>query len=153
MSNLSVAIALTAEKFKNHDDKSGRPYILHCLHVMNTIQSREDSVKIAAVMHDLVEDQKITGVTMEDIVNMGFSNKVVLLLKMLTHDKKNVSYSDYIQHIALNKDASDIKMADLKHNSDLTRLKGTSDKDFARAKKYQESYEYLRSIHPELNSI
>lgn len=150
MSNLSVAIALAAQKFQNHNDKGGTPYILHCLHVMRTIQSRDESVKIAAILHDVVEDNKVTGMTMEDVAAYGFSNKAMMLLKMLTHDKKTVDYNEYIHHIALNKDAADIKIADLKHNSDLTRLKGTSEKDFHRAQKYQESYTYLISIYPEL---
>lgn len=152
MSNLNTAIALVATKFQSRNDKAGVPYFMHCYHVMSTIQSRDESVKIAALLHDVVEDFKYTGMTMEDVASYGFSEKTMLLLGMLTHDKENVTYKAYIKHIALNKDASDIKIADLRHNSDLTRLKGTSDKDFERAKKYQESYEYLVSIYPELKT-
>lgn len=137
--NLSIAIALVAEKFVNKTDKSGQPYVLHCLHVMNTIKSEDENVKIAAVMHDLIED---TDVTFKDLADMQFSSKVLRLMHLVTHDK-TTSYDDYIKAISCDTDATDIKLADLRHNSDITRLKGLRKKDFDRLEKYHKSYTYL----------
>lgn len=143
MSTLAKAIALAAKGFENVYDKGGQPYILHCLHVMNTIKSEDVDVKIAAVLHDVVEDQVVT---FEELQTMGFSTKVMRLMHLVTHDKEKTSYDDYIEAISCDKDAIDIKLADLKHNSDITRIKDLSKSHFDRIKKYHRHYTYLSKI-------
>jgi hypothetical protein len=87
---------------------------------------------------------------MDHLKEMGFSNKVLMLMKLVTHDKSKHSYKEYIELISQSRDASDIKTADLKHNTALYRLKGLRDKDKDRVAKYMESYTYLLSIYPDL---
>ena len=48
--------------------------------------------------------------------------------------------------ISTDKLATKVKLADLKDNSDITRLKGLSKKDFDRMEKYHRSYIYLSKI-------
>jgi (p)ppGpp synthase/HD superfamily hydrolase len=141
MSDLGTAIAIAAQAFKGKVDKGGKPYILHCLHVMNKMKYENDEeLMIIAVLHDLVED---TPYTFTDLEIMGFSTRVINNLVLLTH-KKGVSYEDYIFQIKSNSEcAVKVKLQDLRHNSDITRMKGLRDKDFKRIEKYHKAYSYL----------
>lgn len=138
MNKLGKAIAITAEAFKDKVDNGHNPYILHCLYVMNNTEGNED-VKCAAVMHDLIED---TNWTFEMLIKEGFSERTIFLLHLLTHNKKT-DYMEYIRTIATDQDAVNIKKADLRHNSDITRLKGLRKKDYDRMQKYHQAWIYL----------
>jgi len=138
MKHLALAIAITAEAFKNTLDKGGNPYILHCFRVMNNTQG-DECVKCAAIMHDLIED---TDYTFEQLTMLGFSDKTIGLLHLLTHQKET-PYDDYIKAISVSKEATLIKLRDLKDNSNITRLKGLRKKDFDRLEKYHRAYLYL----------
>jgi hypothetical protein len=94
---------------------------------------------IIAVLHDVVEDSDIT---IADLIKIGFKPRVIIAIELLTH-KKEVPYDDYIKAIACNPDAREVKLADLKDNTDITRLKGLRQKDFSRMEKYHKSYVYL----------
>jgi len=142
MSNLSIAIALTAEKFKNKLDKAGEPYILHCLRVMNNLHTRDKELQCIAVMHDLIED---TDVTLKDLFDLGFSDRVVRGVDILTH-KADKDYMGYIRLISMYGDCVKVKLSDLEDNSKITRLKGLTKKDFERVEKYHTAYVYLSKI-------
>ncbi len=146
MNKLALAIALVAEAFKNTLDKGGQPYILHCLYVMNNTSGNED-VKCAAVLHDLVEDTDESSeinFTFELLGAVyGFSERTIDLLKLLTRHPDDDYMGSYIRRIAYDEDAVKIKKADLKHNSDISRLKGLRKKDFDRLEKYNRAYQYL----------
>lgn len=141
MKKLALAISVTAAAFQDKLDRGGEPYILHCLTVMNNTQGDED-VKCAAVMHDLIED---TAYEFENLTQLGFSDKTVGLLHLLTH-KKDTPYMEYIKAISVSPEASAIKRADLEHNSCITRLKGINKKDLDRMEKYHLAYLYLKGI-------
>lgn len=136
---LAKAIALAAEAFKNTTDKGGKPYILHCLRVMNSVSHLGEEVMTAAVLHDVPED---TAITVEELLLLGYSQRVCLLVNLLTH-REGVPYDDYIKAIALDKDATAIKKADLIDNSSITRIKALRKKDFDRLEKYHRAYVYL----------
>ena len=140
MSTLNLAISITAKAFENKTDRGGKPYMLHCLHVMNAVGPDDDDLMSAAVMHDLVED---TDWTIEDLEERGFSDRVLAIMILVTHEE-GISYDAYIKRLAISDDARKIKMADLRHNSDIHRMKGLRDKDFERLKKYHAAYAYLR---------
>lgn len=135
---LGKAIALAAEKFKFKKDKGGQPYILHCLRVMDGSYGNE-TVKTAAVLHDILED---TDLQPSDLWEQGFSDEVVELIKVLTH-RADESYDDYIKRVALNPRAAEVKRADLRDNSNITRMKGLRKKDLDRLEKYFRAYTYL----------
>lgn len=138
MSKLGLAISVAAQIFQNKTDKGGQPYILHCLRVMNAING-DNCTKCAAVLHDVVEDSEMT---FKELTDIGFSDKTVGLLHLLTHQKET-SYDDYIKAIAVSPEATEIKKADLRDNSDITRLKGLRKKDLDRIEKYHRAYIYL----------
>lgn len=138
---LALAISIAADAFQDTMDKSGEPYILHCLYVMykQTTVKR----KIIAVLHDVPEDTKWD---FEDLRNWGFGDDILDPLKLLTHDPMLKTYDDYIRDISTNKDATAVKLADLEHNSQPFRLKGLTKSDHARIEKYHRSYVYLSKV-------
>lgn len=137
--HLAVAIRVAACAHQWQTDKAGQPYILHPLKVMDTVKSKESEVKQIAVLHDVVEDCSEDGYTIEYLKGLGFSERVLDALKLLTHTKEE-PYELYIENILGNKDAMLVKLADLKHNLCITRLRGLSQKDFDRMIKYQKAY-------------
>ncbi len=140
MSTLAEAIALASKKFVNKYDKGGQPYILHCLHVMSKMDMDDHELMSIAVLHDIVED---TDITLGLLRSLGYSDRVVWGVQALTHDKE-VPYMEYIKKISFNPDARLVKIADLRHNSDIMRMKGLRKKDFERLEKYHTAYEYLK---------
>lgn len=141
---LSKAISITAQAFEGKKDKGGKPYILHCLRVMNGVNQEDSELMQIAVMHDLCEDCPKEWNEFS-LISAGFSVRVVKTIGILTHDKK-IPYDDYIKAIALNEDARQVKLADLRDNSNITRLKGLTKKDFDRLEKYSRSYIYLSKV-------
>lgn len=139
---LAKMIELAATKHGNQFDKGGNPYILHVLHVMNTVESKDLEVKQIAVGHDLIED---TDVTVAMLTEMGFSERVIQGIAALTKIP-NQEHFEYKQRVKSNPDAVVVKMADLLHNSDLRRLKGVTEKDFSRMNKYMEFYHELKQL-------
>ena len=121
--------------FKAHEgqlDKSGIPYIHHPLHLAEQMQ--DEDATAAALLHDVIED---TGYTFRDLEEMDFGDAVMDALRLLTHDD-SVPYLDYVRAIKGNRIAREVKLADLAHNSDLTRLDHEpSEADLARVSKYR----------------
>lgn len=144
------AMEIMYKQHANQFDKTGVPYIFHPWHVA---ESQTDETRtIVALLHDVVED---TDMTLDDIKKEGFSNEVIDALKLLTHDW-NIDYFDYVKKIAENPIALDVKLADLKHNSDLSRLNNITKEDLDRKKKYDKCIEYLelkKKINEEHHNI
>jgi len=136
---LGQAIALAAEVHEGQVDKGGFAYILHPLRVMNNLNSTDKELCCIAVMHDVIEDSKVT---LDDLEELGFTIRVIAGVRALTH-LKGEDYQDYIERAACNNDARLVKMQDLRDNSDITRLKGLTEKDFKRMEKYQKAWSFL----------
>lgn len=124
------AIKLCFEAHRNQTDKSGLPYVFHPFHVAE--QMPDEETTIVALLHDVIED---TAYTIDDLRKMGFSEEVLDALDLMTHDK-NVPYMEYVAKISENEIARTVKLADLRHNSDLTRLDEIDDKARNRIEKY-----------------
>lgn len=143
---LGAAIALAAEQFIGKYDKSGEPYILHCLAVMENVKKYDDvELQIAAVLHDIAEDTKITIYDLKALY--GFSNRLCKMISDVTF-KKGCSEEEYmiqILKVCESQDSIRLKMADIEHNSLVLRLKGITDKDMARMRKYHKAYYILKS--------
>ena len=137
MNNYELALKIATEAHKGQVDKAGVPYINHPLTVASLVDTEEE--KIVALLHDTIED---TNITEQDLLNYGFSNKIVEAVKLLTHNK-NVPYMVYVAKIKDNELARKVKIADLTHNSDLSRLKEITEKDKKRYEKYQKALLYL----------
>jgi (p)ppGpp synthase/HD superfamily hydrolase len=133
---LGKMIVLATNAHAGQFDKGGQPYILHPLSVMHLTGSQDEEIQCIAVGHDIVEDCKITW---EDLIEEGFSDRVIKGIMALTK-MPGESFSNYKKKVFENRDAMIVKKADLKHNSDITRLKGVQEKDFQRMAKYMLFY-------------
>lgn len=120
-------------------DKNNYPYIAHPLHLAEGMS--DEASTIVALLHDVVEDTKVT---FGELENMGFGADIITALKLLTHSK-DVPYMTYINELKCNPLARKVKIADLKHNSDLSRLNSATEKDIQRAEKYKEALENLEN--------
>ena len=132
-----IALELAVEKHKNQTDKAGNPYILHPLHVMENVNSKEG--KIVAILHDIIED---TDVTEDYLLKIGLSKRIVDAVIALTRSE-DIDYQEYIKNLSSNPLAKEVKLADLEHNMDLKRLPTLEEKDLERNRKYQIAYHYL----------
>lgn len=146
MNMFDKAIYIAAREHLGVKDKGGNAYILHPMRIAMRLRTNDEDLMSIAILHDVIEDSKVT---FEDLLNEGFSERVVAGLKLLTH-QKGVSYDDYIEAMRGNRDALRVKREDLRDNSDITRLKGVSEKDLKRMEKYQRSFlkveQYLKEL-------
>ena len=120
-------------------DKGGIPYIYHPTHLA---EQMDDEIEcVCALLHDVVED---TDITFEDLINEGFNENIIDALKLLTH-YDDTPYMEYVKKIKENPLAKKVKLADLRHNSDLTRLDLSVDKIPAKYEIYKKAISYLES--------
>ena len=130
------AMIIAYNAHQNQFDKANIPYIYHPIHIAEQMDTELEC--IVALLHDVVED---TDITLNDL-EKEFPQEVINLLKILTHDKK-IDYIEYIKKVKTNPIATKIKIADLKHNSDITRLENITTTDLKRIEKYKKALEIL----------
>lgn len=133
------ALRLCFDAHKEQTDKTGMPYVFHPFHLAE--QMKDEISTVCALLHDVVED---TDYTLEDLSKMGYPSEVIDVLKLLTHDPE-VPYFDYVKAISVNHIAKQVKLADLAHNSDLSRLEEGEIDEWAtaRTEKYKKAIEIL----------
>ena len=130
------AMIIAYNAHQNQFDKANIPYIYHPIHIAEQMDTELEC--IVALLHDVVED---TDITLNDL-EKEFPQEVIDLLKILTHDKK-IDYIEYIKKVKTNPIATKIKIADLKHNSDITRLENITPTDLKRIEKWKKALEIL----------
>ena len=136
------ALKLCFAAHKDQTDKSGMPYVFHPFHLAE--QMPDEDTTIVALLHDVIED---TPYTLDDLRVMGFNEQVLDALALMTHDKR-IPYMDYVAKIKGNKIARTVKLADLKHNSDLSRLYNVDEKAMKRIDKYRQAIALLSEPDP-----
>lgn len=141
---LCKMIQLATQRHAGQFDKGGRPYILHPLTVMHRLRTDDEELQCIAVGHDLLED---TPTTRDELTSLGFSDRVVIGILCLTKVEGETEHA-YRTIIKANPDAVRVKMEDLRHNSDIRRLKGVTPKDIERMVRYQEFYTDLKALKP-----
>lgn len=129
---LSKALVIATNAHAGQYDKGGNAYILHPLKVMYYLKTDDEELQIIALFHDLFED---TDVTVVDLEIAGFPKRVIDAVLCLTK-MPGETLVEYKQRIWSNEDAMRVKLCDLRHNSDIRRLKGVTEKDLARMAKY-----------------
>lgn len=144
MSDIMKAFEFAKEKHKGQVDKSGKPYIFHPVRVSNGVET--DSEKVVAILHDVLED---TDATVKDLLKIGVSLSEIDAVVLLTKEK-NEPYMEYIKRLSKNDMARHVKMSDLRHNMDMSRIENPTEKDYARLEKYKKAYNYLNSVEMEV---
>lgn len=136
---VQVALKLATIAHSGQIDKGGKPYILHPISVAKIVETEEE--KTVALLHDVIED---TPVTLEELRENGLPESVVVAVDVLTK-RPGVDYGDYIQRVKQNPLALAVKIADMTHNMDLSRIQNPSAKDYARIEKYNRVLRELKA--------
>lgn len=139
MTSYDLAYEIAKRAHANQKDKAGKPYIIHPLTVSKNVNS--DDAKIVAILHDVAEDSNITVPSLRVL----FGDVVGDALDCLTH-AKGETYEAYIRRVASDEIAREVKIADLKHNMDLSRLPVVTAWDRMRVEKYQKALDFLKSF-------
>lgn len=131
------ALQICFDAHKDQVDKSQIPYVFHPFHLADQMQTEAETV--VALLHDVVEDSDYT---FADLEKEGFGEEIINALKLLTHNDGS-KYMDYVAKIKENPLAKAVKLADLKHNSDITRLDVIDEKALKRRDTYLEAIKFL----------
>ena len=131
------ALAIAEDAHKGQVDKAGVAYIHHPLYVASLVEG--ELAKTIALLHNVVED---SAWTLEDLRMEGLPEKVVQAVGILTKNRDE-SYEEYLMHVKQNPLARQVKLADLQHNSDLSRLTTVTEIDRKRVEKYRQAIAFL----------
>lgn len=133
---LAKMLVIATNAHAGQFDRGGNPYILHPLKVMHYLKSDDEELQCIALGHDVVED---TTVTFKDLRDAGISERVIDAIRVLTK-MPGQTLEEYKSMVFGSVDAMKVKLSDLRHNTDIRRLKGVTEKDIARMVKYQVFY-------------
>lgn len=133
---LGKMLLIATNAHANQFDKGGAPYILHPLKVMHYLKTDDEELQCIALGHDVIED---TDVTYKELREANISERVIAGIDALTK-RPGETYEDYKERVFSNRDAMKVKLCDLRHNTDIRRLKGVREKDLDRMAKYQRFY-------------
>jgi len=136
-SMFDLALSIAKKAHKGQYDKAGVDYIEHPLFVASLVDTQEE--KAVALLHDVLEDSPYTA---EELILAGLPETVVSAVQILTK-KKGQDYQQYLELVKSSPIARRVKLADLKHNSDLSRLATVTEKDLERLEKYKKAIDYL----------
>lgn len=135
--NSKLAISIAEKAHKGQVDKGGRPYIEHPIKIASEFY--DDKYKASALLHDVIEDSDLT---LDYLRGCGLHEDVVNAVDALTK-RKGELYQNYLVRVKENAIAKAVKLVDLQHNSDTSRIEHPTEKDYLRAKKYRDAIIYL----------
>ena len=138
---LGKMIVIATNAHAGQFDRGGNPYILHPLKVMHYLKTDDEELMCIALAHDVIED---TSVTYKDLREAGMTERIIAGIKALTK-QPGQTYEEYKAGVFDNVDAMRVKMCDLRHNTDIRRLKGVTEKDISRMAKYHAFYMELKA--------
>ena len=132
------AVELAKAAHRGQTDRAGIDYFEgHVCTVAKGVDSPKE--KTVAFLHDVVED---TDCTLDGLRGNGFSEEIVEAVDAITK-RKGEPYRGYLERVKGNDLARAVKISDLLHNMDLTRLPKITEKDIARNRKYLDALKYL----------
>ena len=114
------ALRMAYRAHSGQTDSCGVPYIFHPYHLAE--QMTEELACCTALLHDVLEDTPITAKQLRT----QFPSAVVDAVEALTR-KKGEDYFDYISRLKPNPIARKVKLADLAHNVDISRMAGQNE--------------------------
>lgn len=136
-----LAWSIAEPAFKDITDRGGTPYVEHLRYVSEHAQTRIG--RIVGVLHDLFED---TEWTRRDLLQQGVDQSIVDIVELVTHNgaPSDKEYLDYIDsQVSQSVYSADVKLADLRHNQDLSRLPRVTGLDMKRVGKYAKAENIL----------
>ena len=144
----SNAFALAESIHRDQTDRAGAPYMVHLFTVAAyaALATRGDeTIMAAALLHDAIEDAAENGfdprfVASDIAVDVG--DDVLRIVEIVTR-RDGETYDAFIERIAQDPQATQVKLADLTHNMDLSRLPTVTEADGKRRNKYLRAYRRL----------
>lgn len=133
---IDKALAIAEEAHKNQVDKAGFKYINHPIYVASHCSSEDE--KIVALLHDTVEDTELTIKEIRD----EFGDIVANAVDAITH-RNNESYDEYLTRLKQNRIAKQVKLQDILHNADISRIANPTPDDYKRLEKYKYALDFL----------
>lgn len=141
---------LITKYFAGKIDKGGHSYSDHLYNVASKAKIMADilgydsltsnNVYLIGLLHDILED---TECTEDELKDVGCSSEIIDTIKIVTRKHEDKFYFDFIKRISQNELATIVKLADLEHNMDITRLSKFGEYEMKRLKKYWYSYKFL----------
>lgn len=141
MNDLERAISLATEVHAGQTDKARTTYIRHPLRVMAQMETEIE--RIVAVLHDVVEDSEYTLNDIQAEFDTDIRNAVEALTK---REDEQDDYMAFIERAAANPIATQVKLADLEDNMDLTRLDDVDDDVIEKQRQYHEAWKRLQRV-------
>ena len=135
------ALCIAYKAHEGQVDKTGVPYIFHPFHLAESMT--DENSTIVALLHDVIED---TDWTIDDLEKEGFNEDILTALKLMTHNPAE-PYMDYISRLSTCPVARQVKLADLYHNSDRTRVENPDEKMLKRWEKYDRAIQLLKYVN------
>lgn len=147
---LERMIALAMQSHEGQFDIGKKPYFLHPLAVMHKVAMKySDDFELMqiAMGHDLIED---TWISEAQLIRMKFTQRVVDGIVALSK-KKDEPIEDYKAKVFASVDAMRVKLMDLEHNMDLSRLgREPSERDLKRHADYAQ---FVKEIQAKLDEV
>ncbi len=131
-----IAVDIAKKAHQGQKDKAGGEYIRHPMTVAAAVP---EECRVIAILHDVLEDSAITE---DELLKAGISKENVEAVRCLTKPE-DMDYFTYIRRVKDNALAKMVKLADLTHNMDLSRIQNPGEADFKRVKKYKKAMELL----------
>jgi len=135
------AIRICFNAHCDQHDKGNMPYVFHPYHIAEQMDTENEI--ITALLHDVVEDSSYT---ISDLIAEDFDPEIIEALELLTYKGSKTDtdeYEKYIRKIKKNPLARKVKLEDLRHNADITRIKNPIEKDYIRTEQYKEMIKIL----------
>lgn len=134
--DIEAARALATKAHASQTDKAGCPYITHPERVAARLDAPE--AKVVGWLHDTVED---TPLTVRDIEE-AFGPETAAAVDAISR-REGEAWPDYLDRVAANPVACQVKISDLIDNSNLQRIPQVTMKDVRRQAKYNKALEKL----------
>ena len=135
---LETAIRLAAKVHKGQVDRSGKPYVLHVMRVMERGQDFDEQV--LGALHDVLERSDLT---IADIEKKGFSPRVLKALDRITR-RAEETYEQYIDRVVEDSLAIRVKLNDLADKMDLRHVEQLDESDLKRYNKQLTAYHRMK---------
>jgi (p)ppGpp synthase/HD superfamily hydrolase len=137
LTNIEFAQEFARRAHRGQTDKAGVDYIRHPMAVAEKVYT--DDAKVVALLHDVLEDTEVSEATIRAMFGGTIADAVVALTR-----RPGEPYMDFVARAKENPIARVVKIADIEHNSDLSRLKTVTKEDLDRTEKYRKALKFLR---------
>lgn len=134
--DVAAARVLATKAHEGQTDKAGLPYITHPERVASRLSTPE--AQVVGWLHDTVED---TPITLRDI-EATFGPETAAAVDAISR-RDGEPWSNYLERVAANPMARQVKISDLIDNSNLSRIPHVTLKDVERQKKYNKALKKL----------